>query len=99
MARSTRLPPFGKALQARGPGLVLVVPSTPTGWRMARIHPAGDVVLLQLGHDPAAYTWPVRDCLVVLYAALLDHRTAERTVDVLLRAGATLVDVYRGRHG
>jgi len=89
------LPPFGKALLARGPGLVFVVPNTPAGWRTARLYPPGEVLILQLGHDPAVYTWPVRDCEVVLYADDLDDRTADRMVDVLLRAGAAVVATYR----
>lgn len=89
-----RLPPFGKALQGRGPGLVLVVPNTCDGWRTANVHPPGDVLLLQLGHDPATYTWPVQGCDVVLYTESLDAVTADRTVDVLLRSGAVVVDCY-----
>lgn len=93
--RTARLPPLGKALQARGPGLVFVVPTTLAGWRMARFHPLGDVILLQLGHDPASYTWPVYGCEVVLYADALDDRTVDRMVGVLLRAGATAVSTHR----
>jgi hypothetical protein len=94
-----KLPPFGKALQARGPGLVLIVPNTRDGWRTASLHPRGDVLLLALGHDPAAYHWPVADCEVVLYTEALDRPAIERTVQVLERAGAAVVDCYAWRGG
>ena len=86
-----RLPALGKALQARGPGLVLIVPSTPEGWRCARLHPPGDVLVLQLGHDPMAYTWPVKGCEVVLYTEFLDQLTRNRTVEALMQGSAAVV--------
>ena len=86
-----RLPPFAKALQARGPGLVLIVPNTEGGWHTVSVHPPGDVLVLQLGHDPVLYDWPVHDCEIVLYTDALDQRTVERMVDVLTRAGAAAV--------
>jgi len=95
--RMLRLPAFGKALQARGPGLVLIVPNTPDGWHCARLQPPGDVLVLQLGHDPAAYHWPVNDCEVVLYTECLDPPMVKRTVDALLKAGATVVETYEYR--
>lgn len=86
-----RMPPLGKALLVRGPGLVLIVPSTLAGWRTARIHPPGDVLVLQLGHDPGLYDWSVvRDCEVVLYTEVLDVRTVDRMVRILELAGATV---------
>jgi hypothetical protein len=91
------MPPFAKALQARGPGLVLVVPNTPDGWRTAKAHTRGDVLIYQLGHDPGLYQWPVRDCEVVLYTECLDAITVRRAVDVLLRAGAAVVDCHEYR--
>jgi len=94
-----RLPPFAKALQARGPGLVLVVPSSIAGMRCARLHDPGDVLLLQLGHDPGLYHWPVQDCNEALNTESLDATTARRTVDVLMRSGAAAVHCceYRAR--
>ena len=92
-----RLPPFGKALQARGAGLVLIVPSTRDGWRTANLYPRGDVLIYQPGHDPATYSWPVADCDVVLYTEALDERMVKRAVDVLERAGAAVVDCYEYR--
>jgi hypothetical protein len=97
MARATRLPPFGKALQARGPGLVLIVPNTRDGWRTVNAHPRGDVLLYQLGCDPGVYHWPVKDCEVVLFTECLDATAVRRAVDVLMRAGAAAVSCHARR--
>lgn len=95
MAILRRLPPFGKALQARGPGLVLIVPNTHDGWRTAQLHDRGDVLIYQPGHDPGTYTWPVKGCEVVLYTEALDEAGAARLARVLERAGAAVVDRCR----
>jgi len=92
-----RLPPFGKALQARGPGLVLIVPGTLDGYLCARLQAPGDVLVLQLGHDPTAYHWPVRDCEVALYGEFLDDVTRDRAVAALTRGGAAVVYCYEYR--
>ena len=97
MAKLSRLPPFGKALQARGPGLVLIVPSTRDGWRTANLYERGEVLIYQPGHDPATYSWPVADCEVVLYTEALDESMVKRMVDVLERAGAAVVDCHEYR--
>jgi hypothetical protein len=94
---ATRLPPFGKALQDRGPGLVLIVPNTADGWRTVNVHPRGDVLIYQLGHDPGLYHWPVQDCEVVLYTECFDPTTTKRAVDMLTRAGAAVVSCHAGR--
>jgi len=97
MAILRRFPPFGKALQARGPGLVLIVPSTRAGWRTAMLHPCGDVLLYEPGRDPGLYEWPVTDSEVVLYTEALDRRSIDRMVQVLERAGATVVHCHEWR--
>lgn len=92
-----RLPSLGKALQARGPGLVLIVPSTPDGWNVVKRYAPGEVLVMQLGHDPATYAWPVKDCEVVLYTECLDARTQGRVLDALMRDGVAAVGCHHYR--
>ncbi|HQR23752.1 MAG TPA: hypothetical protein PK163_03135 [Steroidobacteraceae bacterium] len=70
------------------------------GWRTARLYPPGDVLIVQLGHDPVLYDWSaVRDCVAVLYTEAFDRRTTDRMLQVLETAGVSLVSCYPLRAG
>jgi hypothetical protein len=99
VTKRLRLPPFGKALQARGPGLVFVVPNTPAGWRIAKMCESGEVLIYQPGHDPATYHWPVCGCEIVLFTEALDARATDRMVHVLESAGASVVSCHARQGG